>query len=125
MSMAGKGVGARRPLTVPGIASLLGDVQAAVRRIENLPPRAGRHDEDFWFEIQRAFTVTRSIINLNNGGVSPSPRIVTEALVRYIWQQEDVTAYTMWQILEPQSETMRAGLARIFGCEPGRDRDHA
>lgn len=74
-------------------------------------------DEDFWFTIQNSFSVTRGIINLNNGGVSPSPRIVTEALVRYIWQQEDATAYTMWQILEPQSETIRTGLAELFGCD--------
>ncbi len=74
-------------------------------------------DEDYWATIQNAFTVTRGIINLNNGGVSPSPRIVTEALVRYIWQQEDATAYTMWQILEPQSETIRTGLAELFGCD--------
>ncbi|MGH9908354.1 MAG: aminotransferase class V-fold PLP-dependent enzyme, partial [Pyrinomonadaceae bacterium] len=71
----------------------------------------------YWSTIQNAFTVTRGIINLNNGGVSPSPRIVTEALVRYIWQQEDATAYTMWQILEPQSETIRTGLAELFGCD--------
>jgi selenocysteine lyase/cysteine desulfurase len=74
-------------------------------------------DEDYWSIIQNAFTVTRGIVNLNNGGVSPSPRIVTEALVRYIWQQEDATAYTMWQILEPQSETIRTGLAEMFGCD--------
>ena len=47
----------------------------------------------------------------------PSLRIVTEALVRYIWQQEDATAYTMWQLLEPQSETIRTGLAEMFGCD--------
>src|SRR5437763_3142748 len=74
-------------------------------------------DEDYWAIIQNAFSVTRGIINLNNGGVSPSPRIVTEALVRYIWQQEDATAYTMWQILEPQCETIRTGLAELFGCD--------
>ena len=74
-------------------------------------------DEDYWATIQNSFSVTRGIINLNNGGVSPSPRIVTEALVRYIWQQEDATAYTMWQILEPQSETIRTGLAEMFGCD--------
>ena len=74
-------------------------------------------DEDYWSVIQNSFTVTRGIVNLNNGGVSPSPRIVTEALVRYIWQQEDATAYTMWQILEPQSETIRTGLAEMFGCD--------
>src|SRR5947209_13258545 len=74
-------------------------------------------DEDYWAIIQNAFTVTRGIINLNNGGVSPSPRIVTEALVRYTWEQEDATAYTMWQILEPQSETIRTGLVELFVCD--------
>ncbi len=82
-------------------------------------------DEDFWATIQQSFSVTRGIINLNNGGVSPSPRMVTEAFVRYTWQQEDATAYTMWQLLEPQSETIRTGLAEIFGCVARRDRDHA
>ena len=33
-------------------------------------------DERYWFEVQQAFTVDRSLINLNNGGVSPSPAIV-------------------------------------------------
>lgn len=28
-------------------------------------------DEDFWVEIQRAFTVDRSLINLNNVGSAP------------------------------------------------------
>ena len=71
-----------------------------------MPTQEAATDEDYWAVIQNSFTVTRGIINLNNGGVSPSPRIVTEALVRYIWEQEDATAYTMWQILEPQSETI-------------------
>src|SRR5438128_12052324 len=74
-------------------------------------------DEDYWAIIQNSFTVTRGIINLNNGGVSPSPRIVSEALVRYSWEQEDATAYTMWQIIEPQSETIRTGLGELFGCD--------
>ena len=30
-------------------------------------------DEDFWFEVQQAFTVDRSLVNFNNGGVSPAP----------------------------------------------------
>ena len=33
-------------------------------------------DEDFWAMVQQAFTVDRSILNLNNGGVSPSPAMV-------------------------------------------------
>src|ERR671919_2567167 len=116
LSVAGKGLGFAA-LTTPTVATLLKEVNAAARSVAHLSPEEAARDEDFWFEIQRAFTVTRGIVNLNNGGVSPSPRIVTEALVRYIWQQEDATAYTMWQILEPQSETIRTGLAELFGCD--------
>ena len=117
LEAAGKGVGLAA-LTSATVASLLEDLNAAVKRVAHLSPEEVAMDEDFWFEIQQAFSVTRGITNLNNGGVSPSPRIVTEAFVRYTWQQEDATAYTMWQILEPQVETIRTGLARLFGCDP-------
>jgi len=116
LGMVGKGVGLAA-LTSATVASLLNDLHAASRRVAHLSPEQAAMDEDFWFDIQQAFTVTRGIMNLNNGGVSPSPRIVTEAFVRYTWQQEDATAYTMWQILEPQSETIRTGLAELFGCD--------
>lgn len=116
LSMAGKGVGLAT-LTSATVAGLLDDLHAATKRVENLSPQDAAMNEDFWFEIQSSFSVTRGITNLNNGGVSPSPRLVTEAFCRYTWQQEDATAYTMWQILEPQCETVRTGLAEIFGCD--------
>jgi isopenicillin-N epimerase len=116
LTWTGKGLGLAA-LTSATVGSLFEDLQAAVRRVEHLSPEQAAMDEDFWFDIQQAFTVTRGIINLNNGGVSPSPRIVTEALIRFIWEQEDATAYTMWQILEPQCETIRVGLAELFGCD--------
>ncbi len=116
LSLAGKGLGLAA-LSSATIASALKEIEAATRSISSLTPQQVAMDEDYWFVIQNSFSVTRGIINLNNGGVSPSPRIVTEALCRYIWQQEDATAYTMWQILEPQSETIRTGLAELFGCD--------
>jgi selenocysteine lyase/cysteine desulfurase len=116
LTSAGKGLGLMA-LSSATVASLLKDVKAAGRAIDHLSPFEAALDEDYWTTIQQAFSVTRGIVNLNNGGVSPSPRIVTEAFVRYTWQQEDATAYTMWQILEPQSETIRTGLAEIFGCD--------
>ena len=116
LSLAGKGLGLAA-LSVPTIGAVVKGVEAASRSVAHLTPQQAALDEDYWSVIQNAFTVTRGIINLNNGGVSPSPRIVTEALVRYIWQQEDATAYTMWQLLEPQSETIRTGLAEMFGCD--------
>jgi selenocysteine lyase/cysteine desulfurase len=116
LSLTGKGLGLVA-LSSATVSSLLKDVEAASKSVLHLTAQQAATDEDYWATIQNAFSVTRGIINLNNGGVSPSPRIVTEALVRYIWQQEDATAYTMWQILEPQSETIRTGLAELFGCD--------
>src|SRR5262247_1951918 len=116
LSLAGKGLGLAA-LTSSTIAALLKQIEAATKSIAHLTVEQAAMDEDYWATIQNAFTVTRGIVNLNNGGVSPSPRIVTEALVRYIWQQEDATAYTMWQLLEPQSETIRTGLAEMFGVD--------
>lgn len=116
LSSAGKGLGLMA-LSSATVASLFENVNAAARSVRGLSPMEVAEDEDFWSVIQQSFSVTRGIINLNNGGVSPSPRMVTEAFVRYTWQQEDATAYTMWQILEPQSETVRTGLAEMFGCD--------
>ncbi len=115
LSFAGKGLGLAA-LTSATVGSLLNQVVAASKHIQHLSPIEAAMDEDYWATIQQAFSVTRGIVNLNNGGVSPSPRMVTEAFVRYTWQQEDATAYTMWRILEPQSETVRTGLAEVFGC---------
>ncbi|MGA2592796.1 MAG: aminotransferase class V-fold PLP-dependent enzyme [Bryobacteraceae bacterium] len=75
-------------------------------------------DEDFWREIQSAFTLDRNIINLNNGGVSPSPRIVQEAMRRYLEFSNIAPARTMWAVLEPEVESVRRALAADFGCDP-------
>ena len=116
LSLSGRSLGLAA-VAYPTVAALLKEVQAANRSVVRLSPDQVAMNEDYWSVIQNSFTVTRGIINLNNGGVSPSPRIVTEALVRYTWQQEEATAYTMWQLLEPQSETIRTGLAEMFGCD--------
>jgi selenocysteine lyase/cysteine desulfurase len=75
-------------------------------------------DEDFWRDIQSAFTLDRNIINLNNGGVSPSPRIVQEAMRRSLEYSNIAPARTMWAVLEPEVESVRRGLAADFGCDP-------
>jgi isopenicillin-N epimerase len=116
LSKVGRGVGLAA-LTSATVAGMLDELNAATKRVADLTPEQAATDEDFWFEIQKAFTVTRGIVNLNNGGVCPSPRIVTESFVKYTWETEDLPAYMMWQILEPQAENVRTGLAEIFGCD--------
>ncbi|MGQ9618240.1 MAG: aminotransferase class V-fold PLP-dependent enzyme, partial [Candidatus Aminicenantia bacterium] len=73
-------------------------------------------DEDFWFEVQNSFTIDRSIINLNNGGVHPSPKIVQDAVKEYMDFGEKSPTYTMWEVLQPLKEVTRTKLAKLFGC---------
>ena len=94
-------------------------LRAVVETLARHPgtPETVARDEDFWFTVQQAFTVDRSIINLNNGGVSPSPAIVQDAMKRHLDFSNQAPVYTMWRVLEPQRESVRRGLARMFGCD--------
>ena len=74
-------------------------------------------DEDFWFEVGRAFTVDRTLVNLNNGGVSPSPGWVQEAMKRHLDYSNLAPSYTMWSVLEPQREGVRARMAAEWGVD--------
>ncbi|MDE2804668.1 MAG: aminotransferase class V-fold PLP-dependent enzyme [Gemmatimonadota bacterium] len=74
-------------------------------------------DENFWSEVARAFTVDRTLVNLNNGGVSPSPTFVQDAMKRHLDYSNEAPTYTMWQILEPQREGVRARMAREWGVD--------
>ncbi len=90
----------------------------AVSRVDGRAPADVADDEDFWLEIQQAFTLDRTLINLNNGGVCPSPRVVLDAMRRYLEFSNQAPVYHMWRILEPQIEGVRRELAREFGCDP-------
>ena len=83
-----------------------------------LSPHDVARDEDYWAEVARAFTVDRSLINLNNGGVSPSPAYVQEAMKRHLDYSNEAPTYTMWRILEPQREGVRQRLARAWDVSP-------
>jgi selenocysteine lyase/cysteine desulfurase len=84
---------------------------ARARAVEDQP-------ELFWAEIARAFTVDRAMVNLNNGGVSPAPRLVQEAMKRHLDVSNEAPAYSLWQVLEPGREGVRARLAQTFGADP-------
>ena len=74
-------------------------------------------NEDFWFEVSRAFTVDRSLVNLNNGHVSPSPGFVQDAMKRHLDYSNQAPAYSMVQILHPQREGVRKRMALEWGVD--------
>lgn len=75
-------------------------------------------DESYWAPAQQAFAIDRSMINLNNGGCSPSPRVVLDAMRRHWELSNNAPTYYMWRILEPQRETVREAMARQWGALP-------
>ena len=81
-------------------------------------PAEVAEDEAYWAEIQRAFDADRTMINLNNGGVSPTPSHVLEAMIRDLKFTNELPAEHMWRVLEPRIESVRRDLAREFGCDP-------
>ena len=86
-------------------------VRAAAPRIASHPAEAVAGDEDYWREIQQAFTLDRTIINLNNGDVSPEPARRPRGVKRYLDISNQAPVYYMWQVLEPNIETVRRQLA--------------
>ena len=91
---------------------------AAQLRAHPGSPQEVARDEDFWAEVARAFTVDRSLINLNNGGVSPAPGWVQDAMKRHLDYSNEAPTYTMWRVLQPQKEQVRARLARAWDVDP-------
>jgi isopenicillin-N epimerase len=84
-------------------------------------PRAATElagDEAYWSEIARAFDTDRTLVNLNNGGCSPTPAHVLEAMIRDLRFSNEIPVHHMWNVLEPRIESVRRELAVQFGCDP-------
>jgi selenocysteine lyase/cysteine desulfurase len=73
-------------------------------------------DETFWYQVKMAYTVSPSIVNLNNGGVSPQPKVVQQAVERYNQLSNETPSYYMWRILDQGREPIREKLAELAGC---------
>src|SRR4051794_31886179 len=91
-------------------------VEAASAAVADRSPEDVAQDEFYWREIQEAFTLDRTLINLNNGNTCPSPRVVLEACKRYMDMSNMLPVHYRSQI-EPHLQTVRRGLAREFGFD--------
>lgn len=88
----------------------------AIRDAEGVAPDDLATDEDFWYYIQQSFTQPSGLINLNNGGVSPAPKTVQDAMKRYYDFSNEAPSYNMWRILDQGREPLRTNLAKLAGC---------
>jgi selenocysteine lyase/cysteine desulfurase len=84
--------------------------------VSRLTPEA--EDEEFWMNVRNSFDLDPAIVNFNNGGCSPSPRIVQETLRRQLAYSNQAPSLYMWRDLEPEIEHVRKRLAALFGADP-------
>ena len=92
------------------------NLEKALASASHLPAERLADDEQFWFSVQQAFTVNPEVMNLNNGGVSPSPKVVQDAMKHNFDVSMGGPSYYMWRILDKGREPLRKELARISGC---------
>ncbi|MEO6549224.1 MAG: aminotransferase class V-fold PLP-dependent enzyme [Ferruginibacter sp.] len=93
------------------------NLDKALRDAQGISADALATEEEFWYYIQQSFTVSPSLVNLNNGGVSPAPKTVQEAMKRYYDYSNEAPSYYMWRILDQGREPLRKNLALLAGCD--------
>src|SRR6266851_3341207 len=113
LRLAGSAAGAAFAVRNYGID----EVAAATAAVESRSPEEVAADETYWREIQFAFTLDRSLINLNNGNSCPSPTVVHEAYKRYLDSSNQAPVYHRG-LIERNIETVRRRLAAEFGADP-------
>jgi selenocysteine lyase/cysteine desulfurase len=110
----GTGTAALAAINPAGLSHMFGLSADAA----GVAPEIMAKDESYWQTIQDAFTLDRTMINLNNGGCSPAPRVVHEAFKRYLDHSNQAPSYYMWREVEPGVENARKGLAMDTGVDP-------
>ncbi|MFM7428986.1 MAG: aminotransferase class V-fold PLP-dependent enzyme, partial [Flammeovirgaceae bacterium] len=116
----------KKTIGIAGAASLTSlaaqaksnDISDALFELNKLLPEIAATDEDLWARMAQAYTVSPNILNLNNGGVSPQPKVVQDGVDRYYHLSNEAPTYYMWQILDKGREPLRRKLADLAGVSP-------
>ncbi len=93
------------------------NLEAALQNAAGVSPVDLATEEDFWYYVQQSFTASPGLINLNNGGVSPAPKTVQDAMKRYYDYCNEAPSYYMWRVLDQGREPLRKNLAKLAGCD--------
>ena len=86
-----------------------------LKGLELTPPSELASNEDFWSWVRHSYTASSNMINLNNGGVSPHPKVVQDAVTRFTSLSNEAPSYYMWRVFEKGRESIREKLAELAG----------
>jgi selenocysteine lyase/cysteine desulfurase len=105
-----------------GAAAVAFDARALERVVEAGQSMAGKtaeevaRDEFYWREIQLAFKLDRTLINLNNGFTCPMPRVALESVGRYMDMINMLPVHYQGMVAS-NVQTLRRRMANEFGCD--------
>ena len=91
-------------------------LEAATMAVADRTPEDVAQDEFYWREIQEAFTLDGTLINLNNGNTCPSPRVVLDACKRYM-DMSNMLPVQYRSDIERHMQTIRRALGKEFGFD--------
>ncbi len=80
---------------------------------DELPP-----PDDIWPWVRMQFSASPSYIYLNNAGLSPSPKVVRDALYRMMELANEAPSHTLWRVLELGRDNIKKRLADLLNCSP-------
>ena len=103
------------PLIDQGFAT---EMQHILAPLGHPTPNELANNEDFWSWVRHNYTSSSNLINLNNGGVSPHPKVVQDAAERFTSLSNEAPSYYMWRVFEKGRETIREKLAELAGVSP-------
>jgi selenocysteine lyase/cysteine desulfurase len=98
------------------VNALADDVADALVSLNSVGSVSTENDDELWARMAQAFTVSPNILNLNNGGVSPQPKVVQDAVDRYYHYSNEAPTYYMWHLLDKGREALRRKLANVVGA---------
>lgn len=107
-----------------GSFSMLSETIAAeeltetIDELTSLPIEAAIQGEDLWKRVQMAYAVSKSYLNLNNGGVAPQPTIVLNDQKKYLEQINQMPSHYLARELPKNRFILREKLAQLGGCLP-------
>src|SRR5512138_3910756 len=104
--------------TVPGLINPLFAGETSDLSLLSPEEATSMSDADFWGWVQQSSTVSPNVMNLNNGGVSPQPKVVQDAVARYNQLCNEGPSYYMWQILDQGRTALHEDMAKFAGCLP-------
>lgn len=112
-----KAAGGLMPAAAAIRAGGLEAVETASQAVAGRLPQEVARDEFYWREVQLAFKLDRTLINLNNGFTAPCPRVVLESEFRYL-ELINMLPVHYQAMVARNCETIRVRMAAEFGCDP-------